>query len=1230
MLKVVKENDQSLLLNHFGRDGREYLVVSILTFFNFERPEEPLPEKELWHFVQDELGEDVILDAGLPKVHGEVLLSAKCFAPKGQTVRGCPVSFSLGPISKELYVFGPRRWRTVAPGAHVITDPEPFTQVDLTWRNAFGGPDHKPNPLGKGAAQPENPDAQWLLPNVEYPRDLIGRTEDEPQPAGFLPLDVMWPQRFSKQGTYDDRWLQEEYPYYPKDMDWSFFNAAPEDQWLRDAFFTGKENILLEGLHPRRLQVSSKLPGRRQRCFLLQRVDRTGREPETKFTEFNTRLDTVWLFPHAERGVTIHRAVAEVKDDEHSDVLRLFLAREALAETPKGIEYYREEMERRLNRQVEVNLAALEEAKKKIKKALERISGIDQEIKDNVKQALGQAPAVDKKTPGEFAADAQARALKAIEKLDKAEARLVPLKAEYGHIVKIDLSAISRAKEKLQAAAQKAGQAAAEIEAAQAKVEAAKARLKKDLLASPQADRAAEAGMDIDALIYPPPKNPWHEAGMKFLYQARKDLESDWEASEFLRDFGLERRTIKKSFLGIHPAFQTSPAADWGLESGSEGPEVELPGGLVIPRFEGALLKKLLIVQRPYDRPETVHLVDGSEDVALDIGLDPDKPVVRVRNELEAWLIRQEIGDLAGIVSLADSGLPLSDDAAEAVKAAPQFLVIENADQLPNPEAALESWKKLNPQAEFLPWIKGKPMSEARKDGEDLRRWVLLALKPGFVPEGALVEEPRPGDHAPKVVIPDIKALVLEIQGMIQGAIGPKVAKAKAGQAELEAKVAKHLEERGYSLAALKAEAAAAPKPKPFDSGQVKDAFAQVRQTFQKTGSLTPEVEQTLAEHEARLSAITDKAAAKFAAGQAKIEQAENIKPIPDWARAKLARLGVDPDDMAPLTREEVQKRYAEGRSLSGKNMSGTDLSGLDLTGVDFRKAHLQGTNFQGARLDQADLSDAIGQEADFTGASLKSARLGKGILQKAKFGQADLTGADLTRALLNESDFSQADLSGAVLDKALLEKAVLAGTILRGASIKRGYFLQAQAPEADFGRADLSRSIFLEAQAPQAKFDGASLHRVTFQKTKGGNNSFAGADLNDVRAVEETAFPDSDFSQATADKGYWRSADLSGADFQDGRLNNVIFEGCDMQAANLSRVKAHKARFNKSDLSGARMTGLDLFMGSLRKTRLVEADLSRANLYCVEVFKTVMGRTKLDGTNLKMTRIEQYKDIIK
>ena len=138
-MKTIKEHTHGLLLNYFGLDGKYYLAVSMLTFFGFDHPDEPLKEQEMWPFVQGELGNETIFDQAMPKPKAEVLLRAKCFAPGGHPVPACPVSFRAGNVAKRLAVFGPRNWRSRGGLVKTISDPELFSVMDISWANAFGG-----------------------------------------------------------------------------------------------------------------------------------------------------------------------------------------------------------------------------------------------------------------------------------------------------------------------------------------------------------------------------------------------------------------------------------------------------------------------------------------------------------------------------------------------------------------------------------------------------------------------------------------------------------------------------------------------------------------------------------------------------------------------------------------------------------------------------------------------------------------------------------------------------------------------------------------------------------------------------------------------------------------------------------------------------------------------------------------------------------------------------------
>jgi hypothetical protein len=265
-MRVVKEQEHCLLLNYFGLGNRYYLAVTVMTYFDYSDPDNPLKEQDMWPFVQGELGKDAILDMAMPKPRGEFLVWGRCFTPDGSQRTASRVEARIGPTSKTLYVFGDRTWKMSGKTGITISEPKPFTEMPIVYNRAFGGEGYDKNPAGKGIGPvlSQTGNDTYPLPNIEDPKHIIGSPADRPDPAGFCPMDHTWPQRSRKLGTYDSIWFQERWPFYPDDMDWTYFNAAPDDQQIED-FFTGNESFAISGMHPRKPVIEGRLPGIRHR-----------------------------------------------------------------------------------------------------------------------------------------------------------------------------------------------------------------------------------------------------------------------------------------------------------------------------------------------------------------------------------------------------------------------------------------------------------------------------------------------------------------------------------------------------------------------------------------------------------------------------------------------------------------------------------------------------------------------------------------------------------------------------------------------------------------------------------------------------------------------------------------------------------------------------------------------------------------------------------------------------
>ncbi|WP_437281263.1 DUF2169 domain-containing protein [Sorangium sp. So ce375] len=348
-MRVIKPLRLSVLQRVLTVRRSHHLSIGLLVFFPLDAPEVPLPEVSLWQRVTPALGKDGLLDEGMPKPRGEVLVFGKAFSPEGEPRPAFAAGLQVGPVDeplvdKSVAVVGKRRWHLGAP-----TEPEPITEMALTWENAFGGPDYALNPKGMGLGPVEEEGARvHYLPHLEDPQRLLMSPGDRPPPAGFGALDPTLASRMAKLGTYGGEWLQSDFPGFARDLDPEYFQVAPDDQRLPE-HFEGGEAIRLKNLHPARPLIETHAPRLRARCFVRQRGV-AGADGDEGLREVATRLETVLLFPNIERGVAIFRGVVPVAEDDADDVLLLLAGLDRI-DAPRPIEHYRAALERRLDKE---------------------------------------------------------------------------------------------------------------------------------------------------------------------------------------------------------------------------------------------------------------------------------------------------------------------------------------------------------------------------------------------------------------------------------------------------------------------------------------------------------------------------------------------------------------------------------------------------------------------------------------------------------------------------------------------------------------------------------------------------------------------------------------------------------------------------------------------------------------------------------------------------------------
>lgn len=336
-MKVIKPLQLSLVTRPFEYGGRAYLGFSIIAGVPLHGDLKVMQETELWQRVLPELGENGMLDAGIPKKHGEFLVTGSAHAPDGNPVESMRTRIEIGDRVKELRVFGDRYF----DGDHV-TRPEPFDSMPIDWQRAFGGEGFKKNPLGKGMCKIETgPHAgRWPLPNIEDPERPYGLKGQRPDPSGFGPLDISWPQRMKMAGTHDEAWLKTRFPGFPDDIRWEYFNTALPDQW-RKGFWAGGERYRIEGMHSDFPALEGEVPNLLTRCFFRLKQDQA-------LHEAKTALSTLWFLPGIELLVLIYQGSIGVGEYDAHDVETLVLGAE-FPEQSRTASHYEEVMARRIN-----------------------------------------------------------------------------------------------------------------------------------------------------------------------------------------------------------------------------------------------------------------------------------------------------------------------------------------------------------------------------------------------------------------------------------------------------------------------------------------------------------------------------------------------------------------------------------------------------------------------------------------------------------------------------------------------------------------------------------------------------------------------------------------------------------------------------------------------------------------------------------------------------------------
>ncbi|MEA3492242.1 MAG: DUF2169 domain-containing protein [Campylobacterota bacterium] len=1166
-MKTIKDTKTSLLLKSFLLDNQDYLSISALCYFDLNNPDALLEEQAMYRESTEQLGK-TILDYAMPKPKAEVLLCGSCHNPLPNE-GASHVKLKVGEIEKELYIFGQREWRLGR-----ISEALPFRKIPLDYAHAL-------------------PPDEYHLPQIEEPHKLTTDRGETKVPAGFMPLDMFRQTNMEKLGTYDAEWKRELWPGFASDMDYSFFNLAPADQQL-EQFFEGGEAIELVNMHPKHTHISSKIPTISLRCFATKSApNNKQKDKQEEFLEVTLRRDTLWLFPEIERGIVIFRGTIAVADEVYSDIRYLNLKAIEPDAPLKTLEEYYELQKRELDKSVEIDNSPFEEANAKIAEAKKEIFDIPRQIKESVAKSQGKRPSL-RRTPAEKLAQSHKQIDDALARLESSKLKLRDMKEKFGHINKVDFTALESAKEKLLASKTKLTDATSSIEKSLADVETMRADALKEIEKIKENPKLTEAMREqIDTSSLEPKEKVWSDYAFEFLCDCVKRLEQEPEELHKLHHLGLAQRTIKRSWLGYNPTAKTIKASEWKLESAED---ITLAKGLLRARFEEATLKSLRIAET---------LVLGSDE-GYELFLSEGNynfPLFYFTDEREAYLCDQEAFDICNSL-VCDDISSVGESAKQALEeASVVFYLQENGtiEKLPN--------------AKQFDCAEYSNLFELQQNGGEIREQIIQNL-PKTTTESKDMRNSLAieRDISAKAINTQAKAIMSKVKLELT-AKGETLKKEMQSQQDAAlAKANEALAKRGLDPIEIPANREASAF---IQASEVSEHFDKaIAKLKRKDARNTIDLKEQIAKLQKakeEMLALTQKSENMYAEGMKKIALAkERAKdPIPPWAKDMMKKAGIDPDDPHPtdLTRELVIKLHAQGKSFAKKNLSGLDLSRLDLSGIDLTQANCSQTDFtqtdlSRAKASQAIFNESIFDETLFNNFSAKKALFEKAIIKKSRFMASSLEGVVFKELTIEETLFDTSDLSNATF----LKSSIIASSL---------------------SNAKMDKTLLSESTMSSCKLLSIEAKGMLFNKSKVDDCDFSQSTLINTRMLKESALSHCDLSLCHMDNTTMSQVSLNGCNLQKSSLSRSLIEKSQIERCDFRGVVAKQSRFEYSSFVQSSFAGINLLKGSLRRMDMQKCDFSHSNLYAVELYKTKLSEVDFSSANLKKSNLEDRVELI-
>lgn len=342
-MQIFKPLNVSVLIRPFRYYQKNFLAFSSIIYVDNQESGTLLSEQQLWIDFKNICYEDFdtsILDTGIPKSQPEIIVFGYGYGKYSEDNRTA-VSIIMNNVKKNISVFGDRFW-----DGDSITSPQEFVKIPINWKNSFGGPDYKFNPIGTGLKQ-DGESKIHKLPNVENDDLIIYKKSDKPIPRPYVPMFIDYPEKNLLMGTYDNFWRENDFPGFARDIDWSYFNIAFPDQRLNSINIGDTATFI--NMNESFKTLSMTVPPIKAKVFLCETIN----SPST-LESLDLDLKTFIAIPHLNRSVLIYQNSVQVDSDDDSDFDAAMFAIESI-ERPRDEQHYKDVFYRRTNKKTSLS-----------------------------------------------------------------------------------------------------------------------------------------------------------------------------------------------------------------------------------------------------------------------------------------------------------------------------------------------------------------------------------------------------------------------------------------------------------------------------------------------------------------------------------------------------------------------------------------------------------------------------------------------------------------------------------------------------------------------------------------------------------------------------------------------------------------------------------------------------------------------------------------------------------